>query len=53
MEHRPRLTADGVALSSDVLDRIDQIIPPGHTVNVADNAWATSATTLDAASRRR
>jgi aryl-alcohol dehydrogenase-like predicted oxidoreductase len=42
------LQADGIRLSTDVLDRIDEIVPPGQTVNVADNMWA-----LDAASRRR
>jgi aryl-alcohol dehydrogenase-like predicted oxidoreductase len=47
------LAADGVALSDDVLDRIDAIVAPGHTINVADNMWATSTTNLDAAARRR
>ncbi|MCZ2807141.1 aldo/keto reductase [Modestobacter sp. VKM Ac-2983] len=45
------LAADGVQLSDDVLDRIDAIVPPGHTVNVGDNMWATPA--LSAAARRR
>jgi aryl-alcohol dehydrogenase-like predicted oxidoreductase len=45
------LAADGVELSSDVLDRIDEIVPPAHTVNIADNMWRTAA--LDPASRRR
>jgi aryl-alcohol dehydrogenase-like predicted oxidoreductase len=45
------LTADGIELSGDLLDRIDAIVPPGHTVNVADNMWRTPS--LDAASRRR
>ena len=47
------LAADGVALSDDVLDRIDAIVPPGQTVNVADNMWATSTPALDAGFRRR
>ena len=47
------LTADGVDLPEDVLDRIDEIVPPGHTVNVADNMWATSTAALSAAARRR
>jgi aryl-alcohol dehydrogenase-like predicted oxidoreductase len=47
------LAADGVVLSDDVLDRIDEIVPPGHTVNVGDNMWHTSTTALEAASRRR
>jgi aryl-alcohol dehydrogenase-like predicted oxidoreductase len=47
------LAADGVVLSEDVLDRIDAIVAPGHTVNVADNMWATSAPALEVANRRR
>ncbi|WP_445149925.1 aldo/keto reductase [Baekduia sp. Peel2402] len=47
------LAADGVVLTDDVLDRIDAIVPPGHTVNVADNMWNTSTTALTAAARRR
>jgi hypothetical protein len=54
MEHlESYLAADGIELSDDVLDRIDEIVPPAHTVNVADNGWATSTTALDKASRRR
>jgi aryl-alcohol dehydrogenase-like predicted oxidoreductase len=54
MEHLDTyLAADGVELSSDVLDRIDQIVPPGVTINVADNMWNHSTASLDAASRRR
>ncbi|PIB06621.1 hypothetical protein B1C81_23030 [Streptomyces sp. HG99] len=54
MEHlESYLAADGVDLSSDLLDRIDEIVPPGHTVNVADNMWHTSTSALDAAFRRR
>ena len=45
------LAADGIVLSNDLLDRIDKIVPPGRTVNTADNMWMTSA--LDVASRRR
>ncbi len=33
--------------------RIDQIVPPAVTVNVADNMWEVGTTALDAASRRR
>jgi aryl-alcohol dehydrogenase-like predicted oxidoreductase len=33
------LAADGVVLSDDVLRRIDEIVPPKHTVNVGDNGW--------------
>jgi aryl-alcohol dehydrogenase-like predicted oxidoreductase len=45
------LAADGVDLPGDLLDRIDEIVPPGTTINVADNMWGTSA--LGAATRRR
>jgi aryl-alcohol dehydrogenase-like predicted oxidoreductase len=47
------LAADGVVLPGDLLDRIDQIVPPAVTVNVADNMWNLGTTALDAASRRR
>jgi aryl-alcohol dehydrogenase-like predicted oxidoreductase len=54
MEHLDAyLAADGIDLSSDLLDRIDQIVPPGVTINVADNMWNFSTTALDAAFRRR
>ena len=47
------LEADQVHLSDDVLDRIDEIVPPGHTVNVTDNMWSTSTSDLETAFRRR
>jgi aryl-alcohol dehydrogenase-like predicted oxidoreductase len=47
------LAADGIELSAELLDRIDQIVPPGTTVDVADNMWAIGTRSLDAASRRR
>jgi len=47
------LDADGIDLSSDVLDRIDEIVPPGVTINIADNMWNFGTTALDARSRRR
>jgi aryl-alcohol dehydrogenase-like predicted oxidoreductase len=47
------LAADGIDLSADVLDRIDEIVPPAVTVNVADNMWNVGTTALDAAFRRR
>ena len=54
MEHLDTyLAADGIDLSSDLLDRIDQIVPPGVTINVADNMWNIGTTALSAASRRR
>ena len=54
MEHlEGYLAADGVTLSGDVLDRIDAIVPPGATVDVADNRWQYGTRSLDAAARRR
>jgi aryl-alcohol dehydrogenase-like predicted oxidoreductase len=54
MEHLDGyLAADGIELSADVLDRIDEIVPPGVTINVADNMWNVGTTALDAAFRRR
>jgi len=45
------LPAADVALSSDVLDRIDQIVAPGVTVNPDDNSYG--AHELTAQARRR
>jgi hypothetical protein len=54
MEHLDGyLAADGIDLSDDVLDRIDEIVPPGVTVNVSDNMWEVGTRALDAVSRRR
>ena len=54
MEHLDTyLAADGIDLSTDLLDRIDQIVPPGVTINVADNMWNFGTTALGAAFRRR
>jgi hypothetical protein len=47
------LAADGIELSTDVLDYIDQIVAPGVTINVGDNMWEYGTTSLTAASRRR
>ncbi len=47
------LAADGIDLSSDLLDRIDEIVPPGVTVNVADNMWNVGTRALGAEFRRR
>ena len=50
MEHLDDyLAADGIELSADVLDRIDEIVPPGVTINVADNMWNVGTTALNAA----
>jgi aryl-alcohol dehydrogenase-like predicted oxidoreductase len=52
MEHlESQLTATGVHLTDDVLDRIDQIVAPGLTLNAADNGWVSPA--LSPAARRR
>ena len=54
MEHLDGyLAADGIELSTDVLDRIDQIVPPGVTINVGDNMWNIGTPALNAAFRRR
>ena len=54
MEHLDSyLAADGIDLSDDVLDRIDEIVPPGVTINIADNMWDIGTAALTAASRRR
>jgi len=34
-----QLTAADVTLSADVLDKIDEIVPPGTNVNQADTGW--------------
>ncbi|HEY3952893.1 MAG TPA: aldo/keto reductase [Streptosporangiaceae bacterium] len=47
------LAADGIELSGDVLDRIDEIVPPAATVSIADNYWQFGTRALDATSRRR
>ena len=51
MEHLDsQLSAAEVTLADDVLDRIDQINPPGVTINHADNGWTQPALQPD---RRR
>ncbi|MFE0591260.1 aldo/keto reductase [Micromonospora echinospora] len=46
-----QLAAADVTLSHDVLDRIDEIVPPGITLNPADNEWTSPSLRSDA--RRR
>ena len=46
------LTGAGVALDDEILDRIDQIVPPGTNLNPADAGWQPSSLT-DPAARRR
>jgi hypothetical protein len=38
-------------LDAAILDRIDEINPPGTTINPADNSWTNPA--LEPAARRR
>jgi aryl-alcohol dehydrogenase-like predicted oxidoreductase len=47
------LAADGIDLPDDGLDRIDHIVPPGVTINVADNMWNFGTPALNPAFRRR
>jgi aryl-alcohol dehydrogenase-like predicted oxidoreductase len=40
MEHlEDQLKAIDVTLDHDVLDRVDEIVPPGTTLNAADAGW--------------
>jgi aryl-alcohol dehydrogenase-like predicted oxidoreductase len=52
MEHlESQLGAADVELPTEVLDRIDEIVPPGTTINPTDAGWQNPA--LDASARRR
>ena len=44
-----QLAAADVELSTDLLDRIDQINPSGVTINPADNGWVSA--TIEPAGR--
>jgi aryl-alcohol dehydrogenase-like predicted oxidoreductase len=46
-----QLGAAEVKLSQDLLDRIDEIVPPGATINAADKGWQPPG--LQARNRRR
>ena len=46
-----QLAAADVVLSADVLDRIDEIVPPGITINPADSSFTNPA--LEPIARRR
>jgi aryl-alcohol dehydrogenase-like predicted oxidoreductase len=46
-----QLGASEIELSPEVLDRIDEIVPPGTNVNPADGGWQNPA--LEPATRRR
>jgi aryl-alcohol dehydrogenase-like predicted oxidoreductase len=52
MEHlESQLPAAEIELPDEVLDRIDEIVPPGTNVNPADTGWQNPA--LEPAARRR
>jgi hypothetical protein len=52
MDHlESQLGAAEVTLSDEVLDRIDEIVPPGVNVNPVDAGWQNPA--LAPAARRR
>ena len=52
MEHlETQLAAADVVLTDDVLNRIDEIVPPGTTINPADSSFNNPA--LEPAARRR
>jgi aryl-alcohol dehydrogenase-like predicted oxidoreductase len=46
-----QLPAADVVLDAALLDRIDEIVPPGTDINPADAGWANPA--LEPATRRR
>jgi hypothetical protein len=46
-----QLAAADVVLDEDVLDRIDEIVAPGTTINPADSSFNNPA--LEPAARRR
>jgi hypothetical protein len=52
MEHlESQLSAVNVSLTDDLLDRIDEIVPPGVDLNAADAGWQNPALAPEA--RRR
>ena len=48
-----QLGVEKVVLTPDVLDRIDEIVPPGTTINDADRGYAPPALVEPALRRRR
>jgi aryl-alcohol dehydrogenase-like predicted oxidoreductase len=53
MDHlESQLGATEVVLDDGLLDRIDEIVPPGHNLNVSDAGWQHPALTAPAARRR-
>jgi hypothetical protein len=52
MEHlESQLGAANVQLTADVLDRIDEIVPPGVNVNPTDTGWQNPDLAPDALRR--
>jgi aryl-alcohol dehydrogenase-like predicted oxidoreductase len=52
MDHlESQIAAADVVLTDDLLDRIDEIVPPGITLNPADNGWVSPY--LQPSARRR
>lgn len=47
------LAVDGISLSDDVLDRIDAIVPPGSSIDIADTMWGLGGPALQPQHRRR
>lgn len=47
------LAVDGISLSDDVLDRIDAIVPPGSSIDIADTMWRLGSPALQPENRRR
>jgi len=47
-----QLGADEVTLDAELLDRIDEIVPPGTTVSAADTGWQNPALKPEARRRR-
>jgi hypothetical protein len=48
-----QLGAADVTVSTDVLDKIDEIVPPGSTISHADQGYAAPALTDPFPRRRR
>ncbi|HLI38606.1 MAG TPA: aldo/keto reductase [Streptosporangiaceae bacterium] len=47
------LAADGIRLGDDVLDRVDAVVAPAVSIDVADTMWQHGTRALQAARRRR
>ncbi|MGH3472064.1 MAG: aldo/keto reductase, partial [Nocardioidaceae bacterium] len=47
------LAADGTHLPDDILDRVDEIVPSGVTLDITDAMWAHGTRALTATHRRR